>query len=133
MKRNKDEPLIHPKIMIPGWAGSLAPDEYEHLRKQLIHDPDFAFTWGFRRSTKRRSEDAIRRVAMWGDTDSRTANRELVAKAPSQALIPGDEVLVTDTNLVALGKRVTSTPPVEVTGVNPSWNGALAETALTGT
>ena len=70
-------PLKH-KLVLPGWAGDLAPDELEGLQEELFSDRALAFQWGFRPSAKRRAEDAIHRVAMHGTPDRRTHNLELV-------------------------------------------------------
>ena len=70
-------PLKH-KLVLPGWAGDLAPDELEDLQEELFSDRALAFQWGFRPSAKRRAEDAIHRVAMHGTPDRRTHNLELV-------------------------------------------------------
>ena len=70
-------PLKH-KLVLPGWAGDLAPDELEDLQEELFSDKVLAFQWGFRPSAKRRAEDAIHRVAMYGTPDRRTHNLELV-------------------------------------------------------
>ncbi len=39
-------PLKH-KLLLPGWAGDLAPDELEIVQEELLSDKVLAFRWGF--------------------------------------------------------------------------------------
>ena len=68
------------RMLEPGWAGELAPDELEFVQAELHRDKKLAFKWGFRPGAKRRPEWAIRQVAMWGDPDSRTTNVALARR-----------------------------------------------------
>ena len=89
-------PLKH-KLVLPGWAGDLAPDELENLREELFSDKVLAFQWGFRPSAKRRAEEAIHRVAMHGAPDGRTHNLKLVRGTTSPRPTPHVEDPVLET------------------------------------
>jgi hypothetical protein len=54
------------KLLEPGWAGELSPDEFAHIRSQLQQSPSLKRRWGFRPSAKRLSESRIRAVARKG-------------------------------------------------------------------
>jgi len=54
------------KLLEPGWAGELSPDEFAHIRSQLQQSPSLKRRWGFRPSAKRLSESHIRAVARNG-------------------------------------------------------------------
>ena len=75
------------RLLEPGWAGELAPDELEYLLAELHQDKQLAFKWGFRPGAKRRPEWAIRQVAMWGEPDSRRSNVAL-ARTPRPLRLP---------------------------------------------
>ena len=62
------------RLLVPGWAGEIAPDEFEYLQGELSADRKLAYTWGFAPSKKRRPEWAVRQVAMVGNPSSRTEN-----------------------------------------------------------
>ena len=66
------------RLLEPGWAGELDDDQVAYIRTALHDDPDLAYQWGFKRSSKRFSSDIIRRVALKGDADLRTVNMNLV-------------------------------------------------------
>jgi hypothetical protein len=66
-----------PQLKEPAWAGDLDDDEVHYIQTMLLADPRLARRWGFRPGQKTRSEEAIRRVAMWGDPDSVAHNRAL--------------------------------------------------------
>ncbi len=91
-------PLKH-KLLLPGWAGHLAPDELENLQDELFSDKVLAFQWGFRPSAKRRAEEAIHQVAMHGAPAGRTHNLKLVRGATSGPPIPDVESPVSDTTI----------------------------------
>ena len=85
-------PTGDPRLLEPGWAGEMAPDDFEFVQAELLRDKKLAFTWGFRPAAKRRPEWAIRQVGMWGDPDSRTGNvplarRQIPSAAASKAPI----------------------------------------------
>jgi hypothetical protein len=54
------------KLLEPGWAGELDPDELAYLKSQLRRSPSLRHRWGFRPSAKRLSEDRIKAVARNG-------------------------------------------------------------------
>lgn len=70
---------IDPRILIPGFAGELAPDEMADLRNHLAKDPEVRYGWGFRRGRKTFPEALLRRIAMEGDPDTRAGNVAIVA------------------------------------------------------
>ena len=71
------EPKGDYRLLEPGWASELGPDELEFLLAELSRDKKLAFKWGFRASKKRPPEWAVRQVAMLGNPDNRKANAEL--------------------------------------------------------
>ena len=82
---------IDQRILEPGWAGDLAPDEFDHLQAELLRDKKLAFAWGFQPARKRRPEWAIRQVAMWGDPEVRATNMGLArSQLPPTPAAPGD-------------------------------------------
>ena len=66
------------RLLEPGWAGELEDDQVAYIRAALHDDPDLAYQWGFKRSSKRFPADIIRRIAKRGDADHRTVNVHLV-------------------------------------------------------
>jgi len=66
------------RLLEPGWAGELEDDQVAYIRAALHDDPDLAYQWGFKRSSKRFPSDTIRRIAKKGDADHRTVNVHLV-------------------------------------------------------
>ena len=68
------------RLLEPGWAGDLAPDELEVLQAELFRDKKLAFHWGFRPGAKRRPAWSIGQVAMWGDPNRRATNVSLARR-----------------------------------------------------
>ena len=66
------------RLLEPGWAGELEDDQVAYIRAALHDDPDLAYEWGFKRSSKRFPTDIIRRIAKRGDANHRTVNVHLV-------------------------------------------------------
>ena len=66
------------RLLEPGWAGELEDDQVAYIRSALHDDPELAYQWGFKRSTKRFNTDIIRRIAEKGDADHRMVNVNLV-------------------------------------------------------
>jgi hypothetical protein len=54
------------KLLEPGWAGELSPDELAYIKSQLRQSPSLKRRWGFKPSAKRLSESRIRSVARNG-------------------------------------------------------------------
>jgi len=54
------------KLIEPGWAGELSPDEFAYIKSQLRQSPSLKRRWGFRPSARRFSESRIRAVARNG-------------------------------------------------------------------
>ena len=69
-ERYKNDPQLlsfyQKKLLEPGWAGELSPDEFAHIRSQLQQSSSLRRRWGFRPSAKRLSEGRIRAVARKG-------------------------------------------------------------------
>ena len=74
-----------PRILVPGYAGQLAADEFAYVQDQLARDKRLARLWGFRPSARRRPETAIRALAERGDPSSGRANVQL-ARRPSSGM-----------------------------------------------
>ena len=66
------------RLLEPGWAGELEDDQVAYIRTALHDDPDLAYKWGFKRRTKRFTDDLIRLIADQGDPDHRMVNVQLV-------------------------------------------------------
>ena len=80
---------IYPrKLLVPGWGGQLADEEVEYIQLHLQRDAKLAYKWGFRPGQKSRPEEAIRRVALAGDPDSRRVNVALARPRKRVALAP---------------------------------------------
>ncbi len=62
------------RLLVPGWAGELNPTELEFVLDQLNRDRQLASLWGFRSSARRRSELAVRELALVGDPEHGSAN-----------------------------------------------------------
>jgi hypothetical protein len=58
--------FLEKKLLEPGWAGELSPDEFAYVKCQLRQSPSLKRRWGFRPSAKRFSESRIRAVARNG-------------------------------------------------------------------
>ena len=111
---------VDPRLFEPGWAGNLEPDEYDSVRENLISDANLAFLWGFKRKRRRRPQEAIRRVAIYGNPDSRTDNLELVRGIPTGAPNPGVEEVGSNRVLEVPRSEVTKAPSDEVVaGLTP--------------
>jgi len=54
------------KLLQPGWAGELIPDEFTYIKAQLRQSPSLKRRWGFRPSARRFNENHIRIVAQYG-------------------------------------------------------------------
>ena len=63
------------KLLIPGWASELLPDEFAYVKAELLKSPSLRRCWGFRPSAKRLSQSRIRAVA--GDGISANKRRFL--------------------------------------------------------
>ena len=69
LKCCKDRELLEfciKKLLIPGWAGELNPEEFPYIKAPLKLSPSLKRRWGFRPSAKRFSEARIREVARYG-------------------------------------------------------------------
>ena len=66
------------KLLEPGYWGSLQDEELEIIQKALENNPKLSFAWGFQPVQKSRVPDAIRRVAMWGDTKDKEINTKVI-------------------------------------------------------
>ena len=65
------------RLLVPGWAGELNPTELEFVLDQLNRDKQLARLWGFRSSARRRSELAVRELALVGHPEHPSANMKL--------------------------------------------------------
>jgi len=54
------------KLLEPGWAGELSPEELAYIKRQLKQSPSLKRRWGFRPSAKRFPENKIRVIARDG-------------------------------------------------------------------
>jgi hypothetical protein len=66
----------HKKLLIPGWAGELSPDELTYIKSQLKQSPSLKRRWGFKPSAKRFSESRIRAVARDGLSAKRSCCKQ---------------------------------------------------------
>jgi len=71
---NKLPEFCRVKVVEPGWAGELSPDEFAYIKSQLKQSPSLKRRWGFRPSARRFSESRIRAVAR----DGLSANKKPV-------------------------------------------------------
>lgn len=62
--------MIDERLLKPGWAGDLNPEEFKYVRSQLRKSPSLKRRWGFRPSAKRLAEGRIRTIAR----DGRSSN-----------------------------------------------------------
>ena len=54
------------RLLEPGWAGDLSPDELAYIKSELRKSATLRRKWGFRPSLKRLSGDRIRAAARNG-------------------------------------------------------------------
>jgi hypothetical protein len=73
------------QLLKPGWAGCLAADELSFIQEHLKADDRLSLAWGFRPGQKLRSEAAIQRIALHGDSDRRSTNVRLARTRKAQA------------------------------------------------
>jgi len=66
--------MLDDRLLGPGWGGDISDDEVVFIRQELLKDKQLAYRWGFIPSHSTRPADAIRRVAMGGDPERRSAN-----------------------------------------------------------
>ena len=78
LKKLNNKNIRDYRLLEPGWAGELEDDQVAYIRAALHDDPDLAYEWGFKRSSKRFPTDIIRRIAKRGDANHRTVNMHLV-------------------------------------------------------
>ena len=97
-------------LLEPGLAGQLADDELAYVLEHLKTDDALSAWWGFRAKARRRSVEAIRRVAMGGDPDNQTHNRKL-ARMRMDPVVPGAESLVSDREKIIQRPEVASRAP----------------------
>jgi hypothetical protein len=76
------------KLLQPGWAGALTDAELEYIQNLLLRRPQMAERWGFRPGAKTLSEQAVRRVAMWGEPDNPDLNGKLARQRSK--IVPRD-------------------------------------------
>jgi len=91
------------KLLQPGWAGELTPDEFTYIKSQLKQSPSLKRRWGFRPSAKRLSEAHIRAMAMNGlSANERGISASLVGeerRAPIKVLGTDKETQTVDTKI----------------------------------
>ena len=54
------------RLMVPGYAGELSPDELAEIRHNLKTNRRLRAMWGFVRGTGKINDEKIRRIAMEG-------------------------------------------------------------------
>lgn len=69
--------MIDLRILEPGWAGEISPEEFDFLSVELLADKKLAFQWGFQPKKKRRPAWAIHQIGEFGDPDVRSTNIRL--------------------------------------------------------
>ena len=74
------------RLLTPGWAGELGPEDYEYILESLLRDKKLSFAWGFQPGKKRRPEWSIRAVAVWGDPERRATNMVLARQKMPEAI-----------------------------------------------
>lgn len=77
------------RLLEPGFAGELGPDEFDFILENLLRDKKLSFAWGFQPGKKRRPEWSIRQVAQWGDPDRRATNMALARQKMPETLEAG--------------------------------------------
>lgn len=82
------------KLLQPGWAGALTDEEVDFLQRRLAEEPGIAIRWGFRPGMKTHSEQAVRRVAMYGEPDNPSWNGKLTRQRST--IVPRDGEPVVD-------------------------------------
>jgi len=65
MSQDPDNRLAH-KLLIPGWAGDLSPDELAFIKAELKKNRRLRATWGMGRGRGRINDEKIKAVAMHG-------------------------------------------------------------------
>ena len=75
--------MLDDRLLGPGWGGDISDEEVIFIRQELLKDRRLAYQWGFIPSHSTRPTDAIRRIAMEGDPERRSAN---VPLAPPEML-----------------------------------------------
>jgi hypothetical protein len=65
------------KLLIPGYAGHLEPEELVYILDHLARDPALAAWWGIPRRWRRIPEEVIKRVALSGSEGDQAKNRRL--------------------------------------------------------
>ena len=66
--------MLDERLLGPGWGGDISDEEVIFIRQELLKDRRLAYRWGFIPSHSTRPTDAIRRIAMEGDPERRSAN-----------------------------------------------------------
>jgi len=69
---------------VPGWAGELNPTEIEFVLDQRNRDRQLASLWGFRSSARRRSELAVRELALAGHPEHGPANVDIARQTAAE-------------------------------------------------
>ena len=68
-------------LLVPGYAGALAPDELERIRGALRKDRELSYQWGWQRGRRTFPPHLVQLIAMHGDMESRTHNSRLLRSA----------------------------------------------------
>ena len=79
------------RLLVPGWAGELNPTELEFVLDRLNRDRQLARLWGFRSSARRRSELAVRELALAGHPEQRSANADIARQTAAEMEGFGDD------------------------------------------
>ena len=56
IRKQNGKPVMDYRLLEPGWAGEIAPDELEFLQEELARDKAVAFAWGFQPAKKSSTE-----------------------------------------------------------------------------
>jgi|SRR5688572_2821009 hypothetical protein len=65
------------KLLQPGWAGHVEPEELAFIMAHLEQDAPLGLWWGTKPSWKSIPQAAVERVAMEGSEDDQALNRRL--------------------------------------------------------
>ena len=92
MRKKKQAPELSEfyrrKLLIPGWAGDLSPEELAFIKDALKKDRRLRSKWAMGRRHGRVNDNKIRKVAMFG-VDG-------LQKMPSEGLVGSVQLRVSD-------------------------------------
>ncbi|MBI4339025.1 MAG: hypothetical protein HY680_03635 [Chloroflexi bacterium] len=117
------------RLLVPGWAGELSPEEYGYLHASLLRFNRLRTAWGFPAGETRLMEAAIRPVAQQGSPDDAQENTNIVRQVKiwvGEARFPDTKEIASPQNRAGEPSSVPHGPGRRADGlVAAQWQGVV--------